>query len=283
MNGLIFSIEELAVHDGEGVRINVFFKGCPLRCKWCHNPEGFEHRQQIAVNPNLCTSCGKCREVCTSPDRCTLCKMCLYECNTDARRIIGTVWEADKLANHLLTYKNMIESCNGGLTFSGGEVLMQSDFLIEILKQTSSMHRIIETSGYGDTLKFINVLAHVDFVYYDLKVIDSEKHKYFTGKDNTLILNNLRLLIESDVPFIIRVPFIKGVNTDSNNTHAMCRLLHNARNLQGIEYLMYNKMAGAKYRLAGMDYAEFTSPDNEDIQNVIDIVHKYNIKLLWRE
>lgn len=279
VKGLIFSIEEFAVFDGEGIRVNVFFKGCPLRCKWCHNPEGWEKEEQIVKNPNGCVQCGICKGVCTSPESCVLCGKCIVNCPRNLIRKSGEYYTADDLAEKLLKFERILKNSGGGLTFSGGEVLMQADFLCELLDKTASMHRIIETSGYGNSDKFREVLKRVDFVYYDLKIMDCEKHKYYTGVSNELILKNAKLLFESGVPCVIRVPFIHGVNTDAENIKALCEFVKGASNVQKVELLMYNKMAGAKYKLAGLEYEyAFEQPDSEDLKIAEGIFKEYGIE-----
>lgn len=279
MEGLIFSIEEFAVFDGEGIRVNVFFKGCPLRCKWCHNPEGWENKEQILKNPNGCIECGICKGVCEATDNCILCGKCIINCPRNLIRKSGEYYTADDLANKLLKFEKVLKNSGGGLTFSGGEVLMQADFLCEVLDKTSAMHRIIETSGFGDTQKFKEVLKRVDFVYYDLKIMDSKKHREYTGVENGLILKNAKLLFESGVPCVIRVPFIHGVNTDYQNLRLLCEFIKDKESIQNTELLMYNKMAGAKYRLAGLEYSYgFEQPTQEDLAVADSILKEYNIK-----
>jgi len=278
MNGLIFSIEEFAVYDGEGIRVNVFFKGCPLRCKWCHNPEGWENKIQIVKNPNGCIECGICKGVCQSPGDCVLCGKCVVNCPRGLIRKSGEWYTSDKLVEKLLKFEKILKRCNGGLTFSGGEVLLQAEFLCEVLDKTKQMHRIIETSGFGDKDKFAEVLKRVDFIYYDLKIMNSKKHIEYTGVDNKIILENAKLLFESGVPCVIRVPYISGVNTDALNIRALCEFIKDAENVQKVELLMYSIMAGAKYKLAGLEYEyDFKQPSDEDLCVADSIFKEYNI------
>lgn len=279
MEGLIFSIEEFAVFDGDGIRVNVFFKGCPLRCRWCHNPEGWENKIQIAKNPNGCLNCGICEKICSSPDKCILCSNCIINCPRGLIRESGMWISADDLSKKLLKFENILNGSGGGLTFSGGEVLMQVDYLLEVLEKVSTMHRVIETSGYGDSDKFKEVLKRVDFVYYDLKIMDSEKHKKYTGVSNELILKNADILFKSKVPCVIRVPFIHGVNTNLENITSLCEFIKNASNVEKTEFLCYNKMAGAKYKMLSLEYKEeFLQPDDADLKLMEEIFKSYNLK-----
>ena len=220
MKGIIFSIEEFAIYDGPGIRANVFFKGCPLRCRWCHNPEGLSPKIQIAHSPNGCLACGKCAKACTSPDNCKLCGECIKACPRGLVNFMGQEWDSDKLAERILKLKKILSN-GGGVTYSGGEVLMQADFLIEMLDKTSELHRAIETSGHGKTDDFKKILERVELVYFDIKLMDPDDHKRYTGVTNELILKNARVLMDSGVEHIFRVPFIKGVNTSKENLTAI--------------------------------------------------------------
>ena len=277
MKGLIFSIEEFAIYDGPGIRVNVFFKGCPLRCRWCHNPEGLSPKKQIAHSPNGCLNCGVCREVCPSPASCTLCGKCIIACPRGLVRYAGDEWDSDVLAARILKLSPILKN-GGGVTFSGGEVLLQPEFLLEMLEKTASLHRAVETSGFGRTEDFRKMLEMTDLVYFDLKLMDPEKHREFTGVSNELILKHAKILMNSGKDYIFRVPFIKGVNTDEENLQALAEFLKQAKEPPRVEFLLYNKMAGAKYPLMGMDYPwEFERPTEEDMAMAREILKDYPI------
>ncbi len=277
MKGLIFSIEEFAVYDGKGIRLNVFFKGCHLRCKWCHNPEGWLPKIQMVRSPNGCIGCNKCRDVCPSPNACIGCGECAYNCPQNLIRFSGEVWDSDALSQRILKLKHILTD-GGGVTFSGGEVLMQPEFLCEMLEKTSALHKAIETSGYGTEDNFKKVLSLCDFVYFDLKIMDSDKHKYYTGLNNSVILNNARILMNSGVDYVFRVPFIKGINTDEENLCAMRVFISKAPKKPKIEFLSYNTMAGAKYKMLGMEYKySFEKPTEGDISLAKRIFSDFDI------
>ena len=277
MKGLIFAIEEFAVYDGPGIRVNVFFKGCPLRCAWCHNPEGLSPKPQILKSPNGCLACGACREVCTSPDNCVLCGKCLTACPRGLIRFGGEDWESEALASRILRLKPILQN-GGGVTFSGGEVLLQPDFLMEMLDKTAELHRAVETCGQGRTEDFTKMLERVELVYFDLKHMDSQLHKQFTGVSNEKILEHARTLMKSGVPYVFRVPFIHSVNTDEQNLKMLADFLSEANTPPQVEFLPYNAMTGAKYPLVGMSYAQsFTQPTAEDIELAKNILRGFPI------
>lgn len=253
MKGLIFDIEEFAVYDGPGIRTAVFFKGCPLRCEWCHNPEGLSFSPQIIHSPNGCTHCGACKKACSSPYRCVLCGSCIKACPNNLIRISGTEWEAEKLAQKLRSYESFYKSSGGGITFTGGEVLSQPDFLYELLISLKGIHRAIETSGYADKEVFKKIIGECDLIMFDLKLFDDELHKKYTGASNKRILENFRILKKSGKPFIPRMPLIPGVNDRAEHFEKAAELLADAENYH-VEIELYNTMAGSKYPMIGREY-----------------------------
>ena len=279
MNGTVFSIEEFAVYDGDGIRVNVFFKGCPLRCQWCHNPEGFSPQKQIVHSPNGCIACNKCAEVCESLDNCTLCKKCIIACPKRIIRVCGQTWDSDALANRILKLKNLLKASGGGVTFSGGEVLLQHEFLCEVLMKTAELNRAIETSGFARPEIFEKVLNFTDFVFFDLKVMDNQKHKFYTGVGNEVILHNAKTLMNSSKPFTFRVPFIHEVNADKENLLMLRDFLSSTPRPVDIEFLEYNKMAGAKYALVNKEYGyNFSQPTGEDKALAKEILNMHNVR-----
>lgn len=283
--GTVFSIEEFAVYDGPGPRINVFLKGCPLRCQWCHNPEGWEVKRQIIKNRNGCLKCGICTNVCEHQEACTLCGNCIVQCPRDLIRISGTEYTAEQLATKLMEYGPLLNSCGGGVTFSGGEVLMQSQFLCNVLDRMSGLNICIETCGYGSSEEFCKLIRKVDHVFYDIKIMDPAKHQIYTQKDNRIILKNAKLLMESEIPFTIRIPLVRGVNCDAENMRAVTTFFADAINLSCIELLPYNQFAGAKYALLGLEYDhnDFQPPTDKELTNLKAVVEGAGLKCKIRQ
>lgn len=252
--GIIFDIKEFAVFDGPGIRTTVFLKGCPLRCRWCHNPEGLSVEPQLMISKNGCTGCGRCHEVCTHQEHCVLCGDCVKVCPNRLIKICGDKMTAQVLADRILKDAGYLNQQGGGVTFSGGEPTMQSEFLIECLERLKIMHRTIETCGYCRRDVFARILKELDYVILDIKLANREKHKLYTGVDNDLILENLEQVKKSGKPFRVRIPVIPGVNDSEKNYRQTAALLAGAENLELVELLPYHKTAGAKYEMVGRSY-----------------------------
>lgn len=265
MQGTVFDIKEFSVFDGPGVRVTVFLKGCPLRCRWCHNPEGLRVAPQIMVS-SACKGCGACAVPdCAMSTRgeCNGCGRCVSLCPEGYRSLSGRRYTAEELASRLMRYQPFFGS-DGGVTFSGGEPTAQAGFLFEVMERLP-VHKAIQTCGYCSEAVFRRVLELTDFLFFDIKHTDPEKHRYHTGVDNAQILENLELLVRSERPFVARVPLIEGVNDDAENLDATAELLRGARSLLRVELLPYNHAAGAKYKMIGQPYPySFRAPERVD-------------------
>lgn len=233
---LIFDIKRYSINDGPGIRATVFFKGCPLNCQWCHNPESISAKVQKLFTAAKCIGCGECCRVCpaeacrltavgvvTDADLCTLCGKCAEVCPTLATEMSGRYYPVEELLAIIDKERPFFDQSGGGVTFSGGEPLLYPDFLIEILKTCSrqGIHTAIDTSGFVRREVLLAVAEHADLFLYDLKLIDAEKHKRYTGVDNQLILDNLKALAEFGAQIRVRVPLIGGVNDDDDSVSAM--------------------------------------------------------------
>ncbi len=253
-SGIVFDIEEFAVYDGPGIRSVIFLKGCPLRCKWCHNPESFSPKPQRLKSRDLCIHCGACDAVCPHPDGCAACGACVAACPRGALRIAGREVTSAEAARRVAKNARALKMSGGGVTFSGGEALMQPDFVVETRGLIADLHAAIETSGYADSAVFERVIKTMDLVLMDIKLADPAAHKTWTGADNRPILENLERLKALGIPFRARVPLIPSVTDTRENLTATARLLEGAKALERVELMGYNRAAGAKYAQLNLPY-----------------------------
>lgn len=252
--GVIFDIKEMSVNDGPGVRTSIFLKGCPLRCNWCHNPEGFALAPQIKQAGPPCAGCGKCMRGC-GHDGCRLYGRCLHICPLGRLTVCGREWDSAELAASVKRQARFLEGSGGGVTISGGEPLMQPEFLLALMEELKPLHVAVETSAHADETVFRAMTERADLVMADIKHMDDDVHRRYTGAGNKRILTNLSYLMMSGRPFIVRVPLIPGVNDDAVNLVSTAGFLKGAKNLIRVELLPYNLLAGAKYRAVGLEYA----------------------------
>ncbi len=248
--GKVFSIEEFSVFDGDGIRTTVFLKGCPLKCSWCHSPEGQSYDTEYLRSPNGCIACGKCVHVGNGK----LTKESVIACPKNLIRECGKEYTSSQLVKILLKNADVLNVTGGGITFSGGEPLSQATFLLECLKALNGkVNRAIQTTGYCPTETFNKIIKEIDLALYDIKLIDDENHIKYTGVSNKLILENYKTLINSGIKTITRIPLIPTVTDTESNIDGICKFL-TSLSVEKVELLPYNQMAGAKYKLAGREY-----------------------------
>ncbi len=251
MRGIVFDIKEFSLHDGPGARVTVFLKGCPLRCIWCHNPEGLKREPQLMYKKNMCTNCGACYAPCDHLD-CAPYGRCIKRCPNNCLSVAGREYEADELADKLLSYGDFHKANGGGITFSGGEPLLQADFVCDVANRLKmhGIHTAVQTSGYSSSDTFAQLTECMDFVMMDIKLADGDAHMQYTGVDNQPILENFRYLKNSGIPYVIRVPLIPGITDTEENLRGISDIIQDSP----CELLRYNKLAGAKYSMVGMEY-----------------------------
>lgn len=274
--GTIFDIKQLAVFDGPGIRTTVFMKGCPLRCKWCHNPEGLSFQPQLMVSAQGCKGCGRCKDVCPSPEHCISCGRCVVACPLRLRKISGTEYTAEALAKKLWKDEGIFRMNGGGVTLSGGEPTAQPEFVIELLERLEGIHRAIETCGYCSPKIFSEILKRLDYIMMDIKMVDPEKHKYWTGRSNEKILENLEQVKQSEKPFTARIPLIPGVNDTKENLRMTAQLLKDTSNLERLELLPYHRTAGAKYAMVNLEYNPGFDEEQE-VNAAVEIFEDFEI------
>ena len=277
MIGRVFSIEEFSTFDGPGIRTTVFMKGCPLRCSWCHNPEGQLFENQIIKSPNGCLKCGACLdcgEKMTGERK--LVKESISICPRNLIRECATDYTVHDLCDKLLKNVSLLNTSGGGITFSGGEPLAQYNFLMECLQYMSGKtNRAIQTSGMCNEKKFDDILHHVEYVLYDLKIIDENIHIQYTGLSNKKILTNFKTLCESKTPFCIRMPLIPTVTDTKENIEHVAELMKNYSQ-DYIELLPYNKMSGGKYAMVNRTYKP-QFDETIPVETHLDIFDEYGI------
>ena len=283
-SAIISNVQRFSTEDGPGIRTTVFFKGCPLRCPWCHNPEGLSRRPQLAWREARCIGCGECRKVCPhgaplpgQSDKCEVCGRCAEACPTIAREIIGRVVTSEKLADEVARDRVFFGE-DGGVTASGGEAALHAEFLLRFfdLCRAQHIHIALDTSGAvpGDT--FEELLRHVDLVLYDLKLLDEERHREIIGAPLAVILDNLKLLCASGVPFWVRFPVVSGYTDDDDNVRALGLLLQGNKGLKRVDLLPFHQLGRSKYTALGMAYSlsGIAPPPEERLREIREILLK---------
>jgi pyruvate formate lyase activating enzyme len=264
--GLIFDIKHFSLHDGPGIRTTIFFKGCPLKCKWCHSPESQSYDKEIIFNEQLCIGCGSCVATCPTgahltPGRinhslCRLCLKCVEECYSGALEAVGYVATVESVLVEIEKDNLLYETSNGGVTISGGEPVSQPEFLMQLLKalKVKLIHTALDTCGYTNWGVMKKIAPMVDLFLYDLKHMDPQTHTRLTGHSNRQILSNLKKLDELGASLRIRVPLIPGINDSIDNMRRMTKFLRGLNNLEGVDLLPYHKIGVPKYSALGRDY-----------------------------
>ncbi|NOZ24399.1 MAG: glycyl-radical enzyme activating protein [Planctomycetes bacterium] len=270
MEGMIFDIKKFAVHDGPGIRTTLFFKGCPLSCRWCHNPESISPDPQIVFFEQKCIGCKKCFEACETgalilteygrkynPRKCVLCGKCVETCYAEAQVMEGRTITVEEAVKEIEKDRPFYENSGGGATFSGGEPMMQLDFLIALAKECKSrdFHTALDTSGYARWENYLKVIDSIDLILYDMKHMDPAKHKKFTGVENKLILANARRLDKHGKTMWIRVPVVPDCNDSVENMQAAADYFRDFRHVERVELLPYHRLAESKYRRLHKHYS----------------------------
>jgi len=268
ISGRVFDIKRYAVHDGSGIRTTVFLKGCPLHCRWCHNPEGLKADKELGFSKILCIACGKCVNICPQAavtmenmnyrrnSNCDLCGSCVEVCPTTALTMIGQDMTVAELMKVLKADSVFYETSQGGVTFSGGEVFFQSAFVKAALQacKEAGYHTAVETSLYCQTTEITDLLPLIDLWIVDLKLIDEEKHKQYTGVGNELILSNLRFLAGKEVDILVRIPLIPEITATKENITGISGFLNSLPRNLPVELINYNPLTESKYPWLNKSY-----------------------------
>lgn len=292
MKGLIFNIQRFSVNDGPGIRTTVFLKGCPLHCKWCHNPESISSNRQLVLRDDRCIRCGDCFSLCkihavrrvdggfsTMRDACVECGDCIQVCNSEAREIAGKEVTVEEVLREIEKDIVFYDQSGGGASFSGGEPLLQYEFLEALLQECrkKNIHTVVDTTGFTSPQILERVSKFVDLFLFDLKTLDDEKHREFTGVSNGQILENLRHLADLGKEVIVRIPIIPGVNDDPSEIRASGSFVSSLGNVREIHLLPYHTTGLEKYHRLGMEYEmhDTLPPSADDLSVIVKELRNY--------
>ena len=265
--GMVFDIQRFSVHDGPGIRTTVFLKGCPLRCVWCHNPESWAGKAELLFNAAKCAVCGRCVPACPhgchkieqgrhvfNREFCVGCGKCVKHCLSDALELCGQLRSVEEVISEVLKDKLFYDNSGGGITLSGGEPMAQFDFTQELLKRAkeAGLHVCLETCGFAPQEHYARILPFVDIFLYDLKTVDSEKHRRLTGQDLAVIHGNLRFLDENGAHIRLRCPLVPGVNDSEEELRGIGELAETLSHVAGIDVEPYHPLGVSKARQLGM-------------------------------
>ena len=296
--GTVFDIKKFSIHDGPGIRTTIFLKGCPLSCLWCHNPESQSPHPEIHYFENRCILCEDCASLCPNnaisfaddirtwdTDICQFCGKCAEACPTEAIQLVGEEATLTEIMREIEKDVIYYDQSGGGVTFSGGEPLQQVDFLCDLLKKSKAheIHTAVDTSGLAPWSSFEKILPYTDLFLYDLKIMDDEAHKKFTGVSNRVILQNLRQLASTQTKIRVRIPIIPRINDSEENINATIVFLANLAQIREVDLLPYHNIATDKYHRMAHDYAlgNVKTPSDERMKELAGIFEKegFSVKI----
>ena len=292
INSTIFAIKRYALHDGPNIRTTIFFKGCPLTCHWCHNPEGIDFKINILTRNDKCVGCKECVRncpvktlqltetgICRDTTICTTCRTCVETCPALAHEATGWEMTTEQLLFEIKKDLPFYDQSGGGVTISGGEPLCQPDGLLALLQgcRDLGIHRTVDTSGFAPTETMLHVAEYTDLFLIDLKHMDNERHQYYTGVANDLILHNLQTLSDRGRPIRVRIPLIPGINDDETNIRATGLFVADCKSIQGIDVLPFHPSATSKYKKLGLENKgrHFTAPSRELLTSTVELLKNY--------
>ncbi len=289
--GIVFDIMKYSVHDGPGIRTTVFLKGCPLSCHWCHNPESRRPGRQVMFYAERCIGCGECAGVCANgvllpvsdenQGQCAGCGRCAAVCHSGAREMAGREIPAVELIREIEQDVIFYDQSGGGVTFSGGEPLMQADFLKTLLAgcRNREIHTAVDTSGFTPREQLMDISGLTDLFLFDLKMMDEKRHRHYTGVSNRVILDNLRELASRHNNIVIRIPILPGINDDDDNVNAAGRFITTLPGVRRVHILPYHRAGAEKYRRLGQTYSlpDLRPPDDDKMNAIAVILGRYGL------
>lgn len=295
--GWVFNIQHYSIHDGPGIRTTVFLKGCPLHCLWCSNPESQSLKSQILFDKERCIRCDACITTCPNDavlvnvdgsrqvkaENCNLCGLCIEDCYAGALEQIGREMKISDVLAEVKANQPFYDQSDGGMTLSGGEPMLQSQFSLELLRGSKALgiHTAIETCGYVKWDVLESFLPYLDLVLYDLKEMNSEHHKHWIGVPNDLVLDNLKRLVSSGVAVIVRRPVIPGYNDSEDSIHQLGRFVRDLGTVERIDLLPYHHFGKGKYERLGIEYILVDQPSmkDEELTGLYNILCSYGLKV----
>ena len=294
MAGMIFGIQHFSIQDGKGIRTNIFLMGCPLKCIWCHNPEGLSETPLLSFIPDKCIMCGGCFEIC--PDvhisesgthklnrkNCKRCFKCVEICVANSLDRVGYEASVDEVIEAVMRDKRYYDSSGGGVTLTGGEPMVQFAFVKSILEECKSagINTVIETSGFARKERFESILSLTDMFLYDIKESDPVLHKKYTGENNGLILNNLDYLVSRGAKIILRCPIIPGLNDRRDHLEFLAGLTVKYPQILGIELMPYHKLGALKStRLGTRKQNIYEVPSDEMMKTISEQIESFGGKM----
>ena len=295
LTGIVFGIQHFSIHDGNGIRTNVFLMGCPLRCIWCHNPEGISKKPLLSFSPGKCAGCGSCFALCPETHimengvhiinrgNCRSCFRCVEACPGQALEQVGREMAVGEVMDAIIRDKRYYDASGGGVTLSGGEPMEQFGFAMEILKscKAEGINTALETCGFARTEQFEQILPLVDTFLFDIKESDAALHKTYTGADNGHILKNLGFLASRGAKIIIRCPIIPRLNDRKDHFEYIAGITRETPGVAGAEIMPYHKLGTSKTARMGLEAQEsYEQPSDETVRGWNQIISEAGGKII---